>query len=584
MRSRVFLKLMGAFLLVIAVTAGILDLSVRRAWERSQREAIQQSLTRQTQLVALRVENDRSAELAALVMQEGKAVNARVTVIDATGRVLADTEAQAETMENHASHPEFQAALHGQTGSSVRSSRTVSTDFLYVAVPIRAGAVRLAYPLSSIQQDLAVVRQQLLWATVGASLASLLLALMFAASVARRLKRIVHFAGRIAAGDLSARLEESSFDEIAQVSAALDTTARKLEESFRAIEVSRSQLQTLLESIPDVVLAVTPEMRLQWANSRFEEVFAVPPRISLPLVESVRDPQVLEAVDQALRTHQATSAKSAALLPGKSFQVSAAPMPGGGAVVVLQDVSEVERVEKTRRDFIANVSHELRTPLTSIQGYVETLQDQDGGRDNHFLDVIQKNAIRMSRLTEDLLTLARVESGEHKLNIQAVSAAELLGEAEDQLREMAARRGMKLRVTATTARPVEADRSAVHQVFTNLVENAVKYSQEGAEISLGAEEMGAEEMGADGMEGEVRFFVRDTGPGIAMEHQPRLFERFYRVDVSRSRESGGTGLGLAIVKHIVLNHGGKVTVESAVNRGSTFYFTLPVSQPAKITA
>lgn len=576
MRSRVFLKLMGAFLLVVAVTAVTLDLSLRRAWERSQRDAIEQSLTRQTRLVALRVENDRRAGLAELAAEAGRVSNARVTVIDATGRVLVDTEAQPVSMENHAERPEFQAALRGEKGMDVRSSRTVGADFLYVAVPIQGGAVRLAYPLSSIQKDLGVVRQKLLWAMLWATLVTLLLALVIAASVARRLQRIVHFAGRIAAGDLSARIGNSGFDEIAQVSATLDTTAGGLEESFRAVEVSRSQLQTLLQSIPDVVIAVTPEMRLQWANARFDQVFALPPRIGSPLVESVRDPQVLQAVEQALRSGQTATAKSEAMLPGKSFQVNVSPMPGG-AVVVMQDVSEVERVEKTRRDFIANVSHELRTPLTSIQGYVETLLDKDngsGGRDHHFLDVIRKNALRMSRLTEDLLTLARVESGEHKLNPQPVAAQTLLAEAEESLRELAARRGMKLRVTATTAHEVAADRGAVHQVFTNLVENAAKYSQEGAEISIGAEVM----------DGTVRFFVTDTGPGIAMEHQPRLFERFYRVDVSRSRESGGTGLGLAIVKHIVLNHGGKVTVESAVNRGSTFYFTLPLAQPAKVKA
>lgn len=568
MRSRVFLKLTGAFLLVIALTTVILDVSIRRAWERSQTDEIRQSLTRKTRLVALRVENDQSMVLQEVARQESQAAGTRVTVIDKDGVVLADTEAQPDAMENHAGRPEFQAALRGELGSSIRSSKTVGIEFMYVAVPIRHGAVRLAYPLATIQQNLAEVRREVLLASLWAVLAALALALVLAASVARRLRRIVQFASRIAEGDLTARLDESTLDdEIAQVSAALDSTARRLEESFRAIEVSRSQLQALLESMPDVVMAVSPDMRLQWANPRFAEAFGSTPRLQQPLVESVRDPQLLGTVEAALKNGEAQTAQGAGLLSGRSYAISAAPLPGRGVVVILRDMSEVERVEKTRRDFIANVSHELRTPLTSIQGYVETLLEQEGARDAHFLDVIQKNAVRMSRLTEDLLTLARVESGEHKLDLQPISAEELLREAEENTRALAERKGTKLRVASSPRREVKADRDAVMQVFANLVENAVKYSPAGAEISIGAEESG----------NEVSFFVRDTGPGIAMEHQSRLFERFYRVDVSRSRESGGTGLGLAIVKHIVLNHGGKVRVESELNHGSTFYFTLPLA-------
>jgi two-component system phosphate regulon sensor histidine kinase PhoR len=245
-------------------------------------------------------------------------------------------------------------------------------------------------------------------------------------------------------------------------------------------------------------------------------------------------------------------------------------MPGGGAVAVLQDVTEIERVEKTRRDFIANVSHELRTPLTSIQGYVETVLDSypknaDG---RQFLEIIQKHSARMSRLTEDLLVLARVESGEEKPALEKVTARELISEAEESLSSIAQARGVSLRITATSDSRVLADKYAIQQVFANLIDNAVKYSTSGNEVQIAAQEMGD----------AVEFSVRDFGPGISFEHQPRLFERFYRVDASRSRDSGGTGLGLAIVKHIVRNHGGKVWVESALNHGATFFFTLPVSR------
>jgi len=229
-------------------------------------------------------------------------------------------------------------------------------------------------------------------------------------------------------------------------------------------------------------------------------------------------------------------------------------------------------VEKTRRDFIANVSHELRTPLTSIQGYAETLLD--ASTDNHqvreFLEIIRKNASRMSRLTEDLLTLARVESGEHRFDVQPVAPGELLREAVESFRELARSQGIELLVEDTASAQVSADREAIHQILSNLIDNALKYAGTGGKIVVGARPSPR----------GIEFYVRDFGPGIPSEHVPRLFERFYRVDKARSRESGGTGLGLAIVKHIVLAHGGTIRAESELNHGSTFLFTLPVAAQA----
>jgi two-component system phosphate regulon sensor histidine kinase PhoR len=290
------------------------------------------------------------------------------------------------------------------------------------------------------------------------------------------------------------------------------------------------------------------------------------------LIDSVRDPDFLAAIQEAARDQVVTSARSNTIASGRTFDVTAAPMPGGGAVAVLRDLTETERMEKSRRDFIANVSHELRTPLTSIQGYTETLLDSPLA-DNHvrdFLDIIRKNAARMSRLTEDLLTLARVESGEHRFDMERVSAEELLQDALESFREVARSYGVELAIeNSVPAANVNADREAIHQIFSNLIENALKYAASGKKVVLGAR---AAESG-------VEFYVRDFGPGISSEHLPRLFERFYRVDKARSRESGGTGLGLAIAKHIVLAHGGTIRAESELNHGSSFLFILTASEP-----
>ncbi len=404
--------------------------------------------------------------------------------------------------------------------------------------------------------------------TLLALLVALIISAIAAQATARRLEGIVRFADRIAAGDLAARIEETSGDEIGQVAASLDKTARHLEESFAALQHSQRQLETVLNSMQDAVIAVSADDRVQWANQTMDKLVPQHTRKNALLVETVRDPDFLTAVRGASEARKVFTARAGSIAPGRTFDVTAAPMPGGGAVAVLRDLTETERVEKTRRDFIANVSHELRTPLTSIQGYTETLLDSAPGNDHsrEFLEIIRKSALRMSRLTEDLLTLARVESGEQRFEIESTAPADLLQEAVQSFREIARTQNVELIVEDHAAVRVGADPEAIHQVFSNLVDNALKYAQSGGKIILGARPVA----------GGVEFYVQDFGPGIPSEHLARLFERFYRVDKARSRESGGTGLGLAIAKHIVLAHGGSIRAQSELNHGSTFLFTLPL--------
>jgi two-component system phosphate regulon sensor histidine kinase PhoR len=564
-KSRIFIKLLAAFVAVIFVATLALDLSVRKAWEESLFQEIHTGLMQKVRVLADEVEHERQRPITELAQQFGDAVDARVTIIDSSGRVLADTRAHPNEMENHATRPEFVAALHGQIGSSTRTSHTVGIPFLYVAAPVAGGAVRLAYPLDSIQKMTHSVRLHLLAAS-GISLAlATLLAALISQLIARRLRRIVVFANHISAGDLSARLDETATDEIAQVAAALDQTARKLEASFAELETSHRQLEAVLNSMQDPVFVVSREKRVQWANQPVMRLARV--GTGAVLIDAFRDPALLEAVEAALHTQSVQTAR--ALISGRNFDVFVGPMPGGGAVVVMHDVSDVERLEKTRRDFIANVSHELRTPLTSIQGYTETLLDtEDRPAAREFLEIVRKNASRMARLTEDLLVLARVESGEQQFSIRPVNASELLADAAETFRASAGASGIVLKVNQTGDECVLADPDAIHQVFANLLDNAVKYGGLGRAI----------EIGTRGHQDGVEFYIRDFGPGIASEHLPRLFERFYRVDKARSREAGGTGLGLAIVKHIVRAHGGSIHASSELGHGATFSFVLPLVQ------
>jgi two-component system phosphate regulon sensor histidine kinase PhoR len=564
-KSSVFFKLLGAFLIVIVGVTLTLDLEIRSQWRQSLGSQIEKSLRQETLQFALRVDDKPAEPLAQMVNEVARVTEARVTVIDRTGKVLADSEANPELMENHAQRPEFATALQGGIGESTRHSKTVGIDFLYAAAPTRDGAVRLAYPLAAIKENASQIRRSL----VRGSLVALVLAIALAAGaavlIARRLQRIVNFAERVAAGNLAARIEVESADEIARVAMALNATAERLEHSFAEVEASREQLEAVLNSMQAPVIAVNREERIEWVNGAMNRLLPNRVRLHAPFLETIREPDLLFSVRETIQQRQIHTTR-ARILPGRTYEATVAPMLAGSAVVLLHDLTEVERVEKTRRDFIANVSHELRTPLTSIQGYAETLLDietsENGTRE--FLEIIRKNASRMSRLTEDLLTLARVESGEQRFRMQEISASQIMREAQQYFAEMANLQGSELSIELEKDAMVKADPEAIHQVFSNLISNAVKYCPPGTPIVIGAHEYD---------EG-VEFFVRDSGPGIASEHLPRLFQRFYRVDKARSRESGGTGLGLAIVKHIVMAHGGGVRVESELNHGSTFFFSL----------
>jgi two-component system phosphate regulon sensor histidine kinase PhoR len=429
--------------------------------------------------------------------------------------------------------------------------------------------------LGPMQQAAAlhILRRDLLTASLISLILATLASAWLAHRIAGRLRNIVDFSGRIASGDFTARIEENDSDEIGEVARALDATASRLEQSFRAVEAKQRELTALLDSMQEAVVAVNAAGQVSWSNAVMHRIAPGAARAGKSLVVSIRDPEILNCIDVALRERRIAMGRAISVVPGRAFEVSAAPTPDGGAVAVLHDVTEIERAEKTRRDFVANVSHELRTPLTSISGYVETLLEEEMRLPDHareFMNIILKNARRVNRLTEDLLALAQVESGEHKPRVQPVRASVLVEDAIESLAGMVVESGVSLEPGETTGAMVLADVDAMTQVFGNLIENAMKYGASGRRVVVGARPL----------DRAVEFYVQDFGHGMAEEHLSRIFERFYRVDKARSRESGGTGLGLAIVKHIVLAHGGTIRVESELGNGATFLFTLPLATVA----
>jgi len=420
---------------------------------------------------------------------------------------------------------------------------------------------------------LLAVHHAALWSGVIALAVALPLAAWVALRITGRLQQVVDFARRVSEGDLSARLDQSADDELHGIESALNQTAERLGKSFAESESRRQELAAMLDSMQEAVVAITPEGFVRWSNAVMQRMAGTQVRVGQPLVHSARDPDLLACVKGALENGEVRTGRANSLAPGRIFEVNAAPLPSGGAIAVLHDITQIEAAEKSRREFIANVSHELRTPLTSIQGYVETLLEYPNGdpeTDREFLGVIQKNATRMNRLTEDLLALASVESPDYKLARNPIWASAMVRDAIEALGGLVVDSGVELEFAGAPDVFVMADADAMNQVFGNLIENALKYGKSGKRIRVGAKLI----------EDAVEFCVQDFGPGIPFEHLGRIFERFYRVDKARSRESGGTGLGLAIVKHIVHAHGGHIRAESELGCGATFYFTIPLAAEA----
>ncbi len=379
----------------------------------------------------------------------------------------------------------------------------------------------------------------------------------------------------------------SDFDALART---LHHSAREIDRALAAAASASQELEAMIDSIQDAVVAVDPAGRIQWTNRRLQQLLPArgsapspgqptsnPVRIGHALVQTIRDPDVLECIRSALSDRTSVDRRSTSLVPGRIFEITASPVPNGGAVAVLHDITRIEHVERTQRDFVANVSHELRTPLTSITGYVETLLDHERGLSpnaREFLSTILKNATRMNRLTEDLLLMTRADSAEAKLHPSPVSADTLVRDAVQAMTGLVQDAQATLEVGETTSLKVLADTDAAVQILSNLIENGVKYGRNRAGES--ARVIVSAQPSADGPNA-VQFSVRDFGPGIPSEHLERIFERFYRVDKARSRDSGGTGLGLSIARHMVTAQGGSIRAESELNHGSNFLFTLPAA-------
>jgi len=581
-RSPIFRKLLASAFLLIAVALVVLDFNLTRYTSRREVQSVELRLEAEARILQGEVREVPLAGLEDWAHQASLRARARVTVIDPRGVVLADSHHDPETMENHAQRPEIQAAYRNGVGSSTRHSATVNRDLCYLALRLddqkEPGRVlRLALPLEDVDSAIAAVRWRILSASLLAALVALVIANFFSQSFTRRIARLRAFAEGLVSEHFAQAPLPTADDELGALGRSLNSTALQLRDLVDRLSVESAQREAILASMVEGVLAVDNSLRITFANESFARAVgaANPIPAKLPLVELVRNPDLREILAGVLAS--GASVKRRLQLPGAAeriFEVQAAPLSSGtarGAIAILHDITDLERLERVRKDFVANVSHELRTPLTAIRGYAETLLEgalEDKENNRRFLEIIKAHAIRLNNIASDLLALSELESGKVRSGPEPVPVRAAVESALRTVEAEARVRGIAVACGRMEDARVLGDRFQIEQALVNLLDNAVKFNRPSGEVLVEITRP---------TDGRVSISITDTGIGIPYDDLPRIFERFYRVDKARSREVGGTGLGLSIVKHLAERLNGTVTVESQLGKGSTFTLQFPIA-------
>jgi two-component system, OmpR family, phosphate regulon sensor histidine kinase PhoR len=516
-----------------------------------------------------------------LVDRAGRSTDTRLAVMTLDGTVVGDTTASGEALraiENHATRPEVRDAFALGEGADERFSRTVREPQMYVAVHVRHRGRLLGVARASLSLTRVEMRSFELQRSLGIALLIVLalasgLAWWLSRPLARPLSDILDGAKALARGDLARRISEGRDDEFGQLARVLNQAAAGIQEQFAAATREQARFSAVLSAMEDGLLAVDHRGIVLIANEALLRSHNLGGSTGTHYLEVFRQAEIGALIDQVLKSGERRTTEIDLAGSDRSFVLVGVPFPAApgephGAVITFNDVSERRRVDRIRRDFVANASHELRTPLTSIRGFVEALEDgglEEAETAKRFLSRIRANADRMASLVDDLLELSRLESGAQKPSLEPLDSQAVVSDVVASFTKIAARKAITLEAIHSDTPRVLGDADRLRRILEHLVDNALKYTADGGRVVVRAGALG---------EGAV-VSVEDTGPGIASEHLPRLFERFYRVDTARSRELGGTGLGLSIVKHLAESTGASVQVSSVPGRGSTFEIRLP---------
>jgi len=557
--------LLGALVVVVILVAAIVVLAGGRLRERLIGEK-KDELARDARLVA--AEWGPATDADSLAHRAGDALGYRVTLIDTTGVVVGDAEFGAPArrrLENHSTRPEVIAARERGTGSALRHSASAGDDELYVAVRHALGFVRVSLTTRRLDDVVDGARRDVLTSGIVVLFGALVIAWLFSRTVTRPIVELRDVARAIAAGDLSRRPALSAPGEVGDLATALHRMAEQLSSRLTIMQADELLMTAVLESLEEGVLALDEHGRVVRMNQRARRLLDLTSPLPFPRELLPREQELRAAVEAGLAGGSTPPTETR--LHDLTIAVASHPLATGGAVVTILDLTTLRRLETIRRDFVANVSHELKTPLTAVSGFADTLLDDDipPEQRRRFVETIRENAGRMQRIVDDLLDLSRIESGSWQPRAGLVDIAGVTRDVFADIRHRADRKQIRLiaEIPADAA-TVFGDPTAVRQVLGNLIENAVRYTSSGS-VTVRSR------LGGDG----TWIDVLDTGIGIAPEHLPRIFERFYRVDPARSREQGGTGLGLAIVRHLMDAHDGRVEAASMPGNGTTISVWFP---------
>ncbi len=586
MRITIQWKLMASYLLILLLVGGVMYGYLNHTLENYMVQGIRDDLLNQVRLARI-ITADASKQLQndapRIVAIIGKEIKARVTIVNLQGVVLGDSEVRQEELkelENHLDRPEIQEAIQKGSGSSIRYSSTLRMPMLYVAQQFvtshgEAAIIRFALPLNALAKTRASLHAILGASLVIALLISIILSYILSSVTSRSLRSMAAVAGQIGRGEFGRRIPVLNKDELGELATVMNDMTVRIEGQLERLAAEKNRLDTILRGMGEGLMVIDAKGVITLVNPAFRTLFALREEVEeRPLIDITRHPALNDAFKLVLATKNERLEEI--LLPldeQKILLTHWVPLLDSGevqgVVAVFHDISELKRLEKIRRDFVANVSHELRTPVTVIKGYAETLLSgalfSEPDKAGRFVEIIHSHSERLASLISDLLALSELESGDLALELAPVSINSAINRARLLLEPKARGKGISIECQVVDDKlQVLADLGRLEQVIINLVDNAIKYSKEHGKVSVAAHEEN----------GTVKLTVSDSGVGIPARELPRIFERFYRVDSARSRDQGGTGLGLSIVKHIVQLHGGTIAVESEPGKGSVFTVSL----------
>ena len=588
-KKKLLWTLFQSHLLITLFSLATIILFAAHTFRTFYAEEVRNMLTVRAQLFEKMVPGDftlANAEAVNRVCGEmGAVIGTRFTAVLPNGVVIGDSEEDYRTMDNHSDRPEIISALSGETGIITRYSYTLRRDLMYVAVPLYRngdiiGIVRTSMPVTIVSMALRSIYLKIALVLVFIGLVAATLSFLLSRKINSRIVEMIEGTTHFSQGDLAFRIAGSDIDELEHLAEKMNDMAALLDERIHTVTDQRNEIEAILSGMIEGVIALDNQECVVECNESAEKLFDIDRKTVRgknvhEVIRNIRMQKIVntiraenDLVEDEIVLHK--EAERILQVHGNPFSAAGEKEPG--MVLVFNDITRLKRLETVRRDFVSNVSHELKTPITSIIGFVETLKTSGGGKEDdqdRFLDIILKNSRRLNSIVEDLLSLSRIEQETERRTVvlERNEICSILSSAVAQYETPARKKNITIGLNCDTAITIRGNASLLVQAVGNLIDNAIKYSARDTDIQVSARRE----------ESSVIVEVQDNGNGIPREHLPRIFERFYRVDKSRSRDLGGTGLGLAIVKHIVLAHGGRISVDSMLGKGSTFTITLPAA-------